>query len=236
VVKNQMNHEKLFAALKGTLVVSCQALPGEPLHGSDIMAKMAKAALIGGASGIRANSKKDIDAIKREVELPVIGLVKKEYEDSEVFITATELEVRELLDTEAEIVALDATLRKRPRGDSLEKLITLLKTSGKAVMADISTFREGVEAIKLGADCLSTTLTGYTGYSVQKSGPNLKLIKQLSGLPVPVFAEGKIATPEQAKDALDSGAHAVVVGTAITRPQLITRGFADIIKERKVIQ
>lgn len=231
-----MNHEKLFASFQGTLIVSCQALSDEPLHGPDIMARMAKAALMGGASGIRANSKADIEAIKTETDLPVIGLVKKDYEDSKVFITATEREVEELLGTKAEIVAIDATKRKRPRGESLEKLIMLIKRNGKAVMADISTYQEGVDAIELGVDCLSTTLAGYTEYSVQNNGPDFNLIKQLSELRVPVFGEGKISTPVQAKQALEAGAHAVVVGSAITRPQLITRNFVDMINKGRVIQ
>ncbi|HEX7063684.1 MAG TPA: N-acetylmannosamine-6-phosphate 2-epimerase [Bacillales bacterium] len=230
-----MEHSKLFQTLKGTLIVSCQALPDEPLHGSEIMAKMAEAAYLGGASGIRANSKEDIVAIKKVVDLPVIGLIKKNYEDSEVFITPTASEVDQLIDTDAEIVAIDSTIRKRPRGERLDELISRIKRNGKAVMADISTYDEGVEAVKRGVDCLSTTLSGYTGYSVSQEGPDFALIEKLAALPIPVFAEGKVSTPEQAKQALSAGAHAVVVGSAITRPQLITKSFAHAIKTGKVI-
>ncbi|WP_263707927.1 N-acetylmannosamine-6-phosphate 2-epimerase [Shouchella tritolerans] len=218
--------------IKGGLIVSCQALEDEPLHGSMIMAKMAKAAKWGNAVGIRANSVQDIQAIKNEVDLPVIGIIKREYAGSEVYITPTKAEVNELLSTGVDMIAIDATNRKRPNGERVEQLVRHIQTNRCLVMADISTFDEGVEAAKLGVDCISTTLSGYTPYSPQQPGPDFHLLEQLvRELNMPIIAEGRIQTPEQAKKAIELGAHAVVVGSAITRPQLITHTFAEKLKQ-----
>ncbi|XOQ14260.1 MAG: Putative N-acetylmannosamine-6-phosphate 2-epimerase [Shouchella clausii] len=218
--------------IKGGLIVSCQALEDEPLHGSMIMAKMAKAAKWGNAVGIRANSVQDIQAIKNEVDLPVIGIIKREYPESEVYITPTKAEVNELLSTGVNMIAIDATNRKRPNGERVEQLVRHIQTNRCLVMADISTFDEGVEAAKLGVDCISTTLSGYTPYSPQQPGPDFHLLEQLvRELNMPIIAEGRIQTPEEAKKAIELGAHAVVVGSAITRPQLITHTFAEKLKQ-----
>ncbi|GIN14495.1 putative N-acetylmannosamine-6-phosphate 2-epimerase [Shouchella clausii] len=218
--------------IKGGLIVSCQALEDEPLHGSMIMAKMAKAAKWGNAVGIRANSVQDIQAIKNEVDLPVIGIIKREYAGSEVYITPTKAEVNELLSTGIDMIAIDATNRKRPNGERVEQLVRHIQTNRCLVMADISTFDEGVEAAKLGVDCISTTLSGYTPYSSQQPGPDFHLLEQLvRELNMPIIAEGRIQTPEEAKKAIELGAHAVVVGSAITRPQLITHTFAEKLKQ-----
>jgi len=218
--------------IKGKLVVSCQALENEPLHSSFIMAKMALAAKIGGASGIRANSKADILAIKEEVSLPVIGIVKRDYEDSEVFITATQKELEELLESGCEMIAMDATSRKRPGGVTLEDLVAFLRKKNPAVqlMADISTAEEARTAEQLGFDCVSTTLYGYTNETkgsklYEKDFNFLKTV--LEEVTIPVIAEGNIQTPEMAKQALSLGAHSIVVGGAITRPQNITAAFVQ---------
>ncbi|GIN09998.1 MULTISPECIES: N-acetylmannosamine-6-phosphate 2-epimerase [Shouchella] len=218
--------------IKGGLIVSCQALEDEPLHGSMIMAKMAKAAKWGNAVGIRANSVEDIQAIKNEVDLPVIGIIKREYPESEVYITPTKAEVNELLSTGVDMIAIDATNRKRPNGGRVDQLVRHIQANRCLVMADISTFDEGVEAAKLGVDCISTTLSGYTPYSRQQRGPDFHLLEQLvRELNMPIIAEGRIQTPEEAKKAIELGAHAVVVGSAITRPQLITHTFAEKLKQ-----
>lgn len=218
--------------IKGGLIVSCQALEDEPLHGSMIMAKMAKAAKWGNAVGIRANSVQDIQAIKNEVDLPVIGIIKREYAESEVYITPTKAEVNELLSTGVDMIAIDATNRKRPNGERVEQLVRHIQANRCLVMADISTFDEGMEAAKLGVDCISTTLSGYTPYSQQQPGPDFNLLEQLvRELNMPIIAEGRIQTPEEAKKAIELGAHAVVVGSAITRPQLITHTFAEKLKQ-----
>lgn len=211
----------------GSLVVSCQALPLEPLFGMQHMSVMARAAKEGGAQAIRSNSPEDIRAIKKETGLPVIGLWKKDYEGSDVYITPTLEDALAVHDAGADIVALDATGRLRPGFLNLEQTITELKRRGIPVMADISTYEEGVLAVEYGADCISTTLAGYTPYS-EGPLPRLELVRRLSDkLDVPVIAEGGIWTPEQAGEALAHGAYCVVVGSAITRPQLITERYVS---------
>ncbi|WP_408008498.1 N-acetylmannosamine-6-phosphate 2-epimerase [Pseudalkalibacillus sp. A8] len=222
----------VFQQLKGGLIVSCQALEDEPLHGSEMMAKMAKAAQIGGAVGIRANGAEDILEIKKSTNLPIIGLVKKSYQDSEIYITPTCDEVEELIKANVDIVAIDATIRKRPHGQEAEELIKLIHTHKKLVMADVSTYEEGVGAAAMGVDCISTTLSGYTTYSPSIKGPDFQLVERLAKrLAIPVFAEGRYHSPEDARKALQLGAHSVVVGSAITRPQEITRRYTNFIKK-----
>lgn len=221
-----------FDKLQGKLVVSCQALEDEPLHSSEIMAKMALAAKQGGATGIRANSVQDIQAIKKEVDLPVIGIIKRDYSDSPVFITATLKEVQELLASGAEMLAIDATDRKRPNGGTLEELITYVKKHAPKIqlMAYTSTVEEAVQAEKLGFDCVGTTLIGYTEETRGQSlyAEDFAILKEIKEkVSIPVVAEGKLDTPELAQQALVNGADFVVVGSAITRPQLITKKFAE---------
>jgi N-acylglucosamine-6-phosphate 2-epimerase len=212
---------------KRGLIVSCQALPGEPLFGDGIMAKMALAAEQAGAIGIRTNGVKDIADIKKSVSIPVIGLIKRDIPGSEVYITPTLKEVNEIMDAGADIVALDVTDREN-RLQTAKQLIDHIHTMGKFVMADISTFDEGMQAEKLGADLVSTTLSGYTTYSRQQEGPDLELVKVLhASLQVPLVAEGRIWSPEEAVQALESGANFVVVGSAISRPQLITKRYVE---------
>ncbi|MDO7906846.1 N-acetylmannosamine-6-phosphate 2-epimerase [Paenibacillus sp. JX-17] len=218
----------ILQQLRFTLIASCQALPGEPLHGSEIMARMALAAQEGGASAIRANSAADVQAIKKAVSLPVIGLVKRDYPDSDVYITPTLREIDELAEAGADLIALDATRRPRPGGVTLERMVSYIQERGLLSMADISTLEEAVYAGTLGVSCVSTTLSGYTPYSPQLEGPDLTLVQAAAAaLPVPVIAEGRIQEPGQVQAALQAGAHAVVVGSAISRPQLITRRFAE---------
>ncbi|ASQ19374.1 N-acetylmannosamine-6-phosphate 2-epimerase [Enterobacter cloacae] len=216
--------------LKGKLVVSCQALENEPLHSPFIMSRMALAARQGGAAAIRANSVVDIEAIKEQVTLPVIGIIKREYPDSEVFITATMKEVDELMTVSPAIIALDATDRARPGGESLATLVTRIRTRYPSVllMADIATVDEAVTAQALGFDCVGTTLYGYTAQTAGHALPDddcqfLKAV--LAAVTVPVVAEGNVDTPERAARCLALGAHMVVVGGAITRPQQITERF-----------
>ncbi|MCC5890565.1 MAG: N-acetylmannosamine-6-phosphate 2-epimerase [Alkalibacterium sp.] len=222
----------MIEKIKGGLVVSCQALEDEPLHSSFIMSKMAKAAEEGGAIGIRANSKDDIKAIKQETDLPIIGIVKRDYTDSNVYITATMKEIDELMESGCEMIALDATSQKRPNGESLEAFIHDIRKKYKNVllMADTATLEEAIEADKLGFDVISTTLVGYTDYSKNQDifSQDYELLKQyIEQINCPVIAEGGIDTPEKARGCLEAGAHAVVVGSAITRPQLITKRFKD---------
>ncbi|GAA0744656.1 N-acetylmannosamine-6-phosphate 2-epimerase [Clostridium oceanicum] len=208
------------------LIVSCQALEDEPLYSSFIMGRMAKAAKEGGAVAIRAQSRQDIEEIKKVTSLPVIGLVKRKYDDSDIYITPTKVEIDELLKSGCEMIALDCTLRKRPNNENLKSLIDYVHENKKLVMADISTFEEGINAEKLGVDCISTTLSGYTPYSKKSDEPDFELLEELvDSTNIPVIGEGKINTPDDLKKALEIGAYSVVVGSAITRPQLITQKF-----------
>lgn len=217
--------------IKGKLIISCQALPDEPLHSSFIMGRMALAATQGGASGIRAQSMEDIIEIKKNTNLPIIGIVKRNYDDSDIYITPTKKEVDELLAVGCEMIALDATNRKRPHDEKIEDLISYIKSKGVETMADCSTYEECMEAQRIGFDCVSTTLCGYTPYSELIDGPNVDLVKKLvADLDIPLIAEGKINTPEDLKAVLEAGAYCAVVGGAITRPLQIAKRFAEVIK------
>ena len=224
-----MDPSSIFTRLQGGLIVSCQALEDEPLHGSQIMAAMARAAVQGGAVGIRANSPADITAIRAAVDLPLIGLYKARISGYKVYITPTVLHACAVAVAGADVIALDATQREHPDGLTAAGLIDLVKQqTKKPVLADVSTLAEGLAAWQAGADAISTALSGYTGYSPQQEAPDFTLLRKLiAELPIPVLAEGRIATPEQAARALELGAFAVVVGSAITRPQWITRQFAQ---------
>jgi N-acylglucosamine-6-phosphate 2-epimerase len=217
----------LVERIRGGLVVSCQALETEPLHGPFFMAALAYAAERGGAVGIRANSPEDLQAVRRITTLPLIGLWKVSYPNSEVYLTPTFTEAVAVAGAGAEVIAVDATARPRPDRRDLSTLIRSIREElGRPVLADVSTLEEGVAAAAAGADLISTALAGYTVYSRQMEGPDLDLVADLaSRLPVPVLAEGRIWTPEEAQDAIARGAHAVVVGGAITRPQQITQRF-----------
>ncbi|WP_078429098.1 N-acetylmannosamine-6-phosphate 2-epimerase [Alkalihalobacterium alkalinitrilicum] len=225
-----MNKQHVFEQLKGGLIVSCQALADEPLHSSYIMSKMAVAAKRGGAVGIRANSYEDIVEIKKEVNLPVIGIVKRDYDDSEIYITPTIQEVEEVARAGAEIVALDATNRIRPNGRMLEDFYQEVREKFPEIllMADVSTYEEGVYASELGFDLVATTLSGYTPYTNGVELPNIELLKRLATkLDLPVMAEGGYWTTDDLESAVDSGAYACIVGSAITRPMEITKRFVN---------
>lgn len=226
----------MLKAIQGGLVVSCQALPHEPLHSSFIMSRMAIAAEQGGARGIRANSKEDIIAIKEVSSMGLIGIVKRDYEDSEVFITATTVEIDELLESGCDMIALDATSRTRPGGQTLKQLVeyTRNKKPEMLLMADISTLEEAVYAEQLGFDCVSTTLHGYTPYTADNKlyDHDFEFLKKvLQHIHIPVIAEGNVITPEMYKRCLEVGAYSVVVGGAITRPLEITKRFVQIVAD-----
>lgn len=214
--------------IKRGIIVSCQALEDEPLHSSFIMAKMALAAKEGGAVGIRANSYSDIIAIKKEIDLPLIGIVKRCYDDSEVYITPTEKEVDEIASAKAEIIAIDATLRKRHGDTTLESIVKYIrkKYPGIFLMGDISTYEEGINAYKLGFDLISTTLSGYTPYTKEVMLPDFNLLKKLiKAVEIPVICEGGIWTLEHVENCFSIGAYSAIIGTAITRPKEITERF-----------
>lgn len=223
------------------LIVSCQALPDEPLHSSFIMGRMAKAAKEGGACGIRANSREDIEEIKRNVELPIIGIVKKEYADSPVYITPTMREVDALVEAGADIIALDATGSRRPDDVLLDDFVEEIRNRypGQPLMADCSTVEEVLHADRLGFDFLGTTLVGYTEQSAGKQieENDFEIIRQiLEMVNHPVIAEGNINTPQKARRVLEIGCYSVVVGSIITRPQVITRTFTEEIDKLAMAQ
>lgn len=218
--------------LRGKLIVSCQALPHEPLHSSFIMGRMAKAAQEGGACGIRANTREDIAEIKSQVDLPIIGIVKRDYGDSDIYITPTIREVDELMEVKPEIIAVDATVSLRPGGQTLDAFFKEVreKYPQQQLMADCSTVEEALHADALGFDFIGTTLVGYTrqseGSKIEEN--DFEIIRSIvSQVKHPVIAEGNINTPEKARRVIELGAFSVVVGSIITRPQLITRNFAE---------
>lgn len=214
--------------IKGKLIVSCQALEHEPLHGSDIMRKMAKAAKEGGACAIRANGVNDVIAIKEETQLPVIGLIKRDYPNCEVYITPTIKEIDELIHSGCEIIAMDATNRCHPDRVSLKEKVDRIHQANRLAMADISTLEEAIFAQSIGFDIVSTTLSGYTPYSKQQETPDVELVGQcVRNLAIPVIAEGRIFSIEDIKAVKAQNPFAIVVGSAITRPQIITKRFAD---------
>ena len=221
--------------LKGKLIVSCQALPHEPLHSSFIMGRMALAAKEGGAAGIRANTKEDIAEIQAQVDLPIIGIVKRDYEDSKVYITPTMKEIEELMEVKPEIIALDATVDLKPGGKTLDGFYREIRAAypEQLLMADCSPAEEALHADELGFDFIGTTLVGYTEQSrgLKIEADDFAIIRQIvAKARHRVIAEGNINTPEKARRVIELGAFSVVVGSIITRPQLITKSFAEALK------
>lgn len=224
----------MIKGLAGGLIVSCQAYPGEPLRHPETMAQMAEAAVAGGAVGLRAQGLADISFIKGRAEVPLIGLWKVGHDG--VFITPTLRHAVAVREAGAEIVALDGTRRPRPDGLTLADTIAALRVGAPTVvMADCGSLDDALAARDAGADLIGTTLAGYTGERPRTEGPDLDLLAQLvTRLPdIPIIAEGRIHTPTQARAALDTGAHAIVVGTAITHPTTITGWFTQALTETR---
>lgn len=225
---------KILEQIKGGLIVSCQALPHEPLYDSYIMSKMAYAAMLGGAVGIRANTIVDILAIRKRVDLPIIGIIKQEYDGSDVYITPTMDEVDALVEIGCDIIATDATNRIRPNGKTFEDFFSEVRAKypNQLFMADTSCFEEGQLAERLGFDLIGTTMAGYTPYTKGRTLPDLELIEKYSKeLNVPIIAEGGIWSPEDLKNVYKAGAFSAVCGTAITRPMDITKRFVKALDE-----
>ena len=223
----------LIEILKGKIIVSCQAMPNEPLYKEDCMLAMMASVINGGAAGLRVAGARDVKNAKK-FAVPVIGLTKPEELPENwnevVYITPTLNEVNELIEADADIIAFDGTSRTRPNNCTLEKIIETIHSANKLAMADISTFEEGIHCANLGADIISTTLSGYTTESEgQLDKPDYELLKNLvKGLKnTPIILEGRIWEPSDVTKAFELGAHSVVIGSAITRPQLITKRFID---------
>ncbi len=221
--------EPLIEKLRGGLIVSCQAGASDAIFGSAAMADMARAAALGGAVGIRANGPADIAAIRAAVDLPIIGIYKRDLPGLGIRITPTLEDVAEIIRAGATLVAVDATRRGPEEGRlaPAEFIPQIKREFGVPVMADIATYEEGIAAAEAGADIVATTLSGYTAYSPAIPGPDFDLLARLAAaIPAPVIAEGRIATPEHARRLVELGAFAVVVGSMITRPRWITEQYA----------
>ncbi|MFF2327995.1 MULTISPECIES: N-acetylmannosamine-6-phosphate 2-epimerase [unclassified Streptomyces] len=219
-----MTPQELALSLRGSLIVSCQAPPGDPMRETGTLVRLARSAVAGGAAAVRANEPEVVAAIVEAVDLPVIGLWKDG--DTGVYITPTVRHALAIVEAGAAVVAADATDRPRPDGSTFAELVAAVHRAGALVMADVSTLAEGIAAAGQGADFVSTTLSGYVPGTPKQTGPDLGLVAELSAaIDVPVVAEGRINTPGDAAEALARGAHSVVVGTAITAPTALTARF-----------
>lgn len=230
---NMYEKRNFHERTKGNLIISCQALPEEPLHSEFIMGRMALAAEQAGASGIRANSVIDIQEIKRQVDVPIIGIIKEVYEGSDVFITPTMKEIDALVTEGVDVIAIDATNRKRPDGTTITTQFPTIrkKYPEEVFMADCSSYEDAVKASELGFDYIGTTLHGYTTETAGVMLPNFDLIAKLvKDIDTPIIAEGGIWSPEQLKEIMALGVHTSVVGSVITRPFEIAKRFVAVIE------
>jgi N-acylglucosamine-6-phosphate 2-epimerase len=225
-----------FNIIKNGLIVSCQAEGNDPFNTPDGVLLFAKAAIMGGAAGIRTEGFEKTKKIKENVNAPVIGLIKSYFEDGFVRITGSFEDVEKLIDTGCDVIAIDGTFRKREGFTGPDFIKEVKKRYGVCVMADIALYEEGAACEAAGADCLSTTLSGYTPETtgLQHNEPDFNLLKNLAVvLKLPVIAEGRVNTPEYAARMIQSGAWSVVVGTVLTRPRIVTGWFVDAIKNVK---
>ncbi len=232
-----MEYLNSIANVRNGLVVSCQFDPDDPFNKPEYVSLFALSAQKGGAAGIRTEGKDNIKEVKSRVALPLIGLIQSTYPDGSVLITSDFKEIGEIIEAGADIVALDVTERIRPNGLTGFEFLRRVRVNhpGTLLLADVSTFEEGVQAAELGADMVSTTLSGYTPGTLEKGkeGVDFELIERLvDSLVIPVIAEGRILSPSEAGHALELGAYAVVVGAAITRPTVITQMFVHEIQMR----
>ncbi len=225
--------ENIVNRLKNKVVVSVQAMPSEPLYLEKCMAAMMKSVVKGGAGGLRVAGVRDVKNAKTLFDIPVIGITKPDIIPANwqeiVYITSTVNDVLSLISAGADVIAFDGTSRPRPDGSTLSEIIKYIKINKRVSMADISTVEEGISCAKLGANLLSTTLSGYTQFSQNRGdGPDFELLENLvKETNVPVVLEGRIWEPEEVDRAFELGAHCVVIGSAITRPQLITKRFVQ---------
>ena len=236
--EENMKKEEFLKAIHGKMIISCQAVAGEPLYVEEksVMYLMARAAKQAGTPAIRTSGIRDVIAIKEETGLPVIGLVKVQYEGFESYITPTMKEVDELVSVGSDVIALDCTMQKRGDGKSIAEFIAEIreKYPNVVLMADISNYEEGIHAWKCGVDILGTTMSGYTSYTPKTEEPDYDLMRRLSAdVDIPVIGEGKIHDPAAAVKALQTGVWAIVVGGAITRPLEIAKRFMKAIENEE---
>ncbi len=231
-----MTKQEILDAIHGKMIISCQAIPGEPLYLEDdsVMYLMARAAKRAGTPAIRTSSIRDVVAIKKETRLPAIALVKINYPGYDSYITPTMKEVDDLVAVGSDVVALDCTLRRRGDGTTINEFIAQIREKYPDIilMADISNYEEGINAWKCGVDIVGTTMSGYTDYTSKKDEPDYELMRRLAAdIDIPVIGEGKIHYPDQAVKALQTGIWSIVVGGAITRPLEIAERFMKAIDE-----
>ena len=217
--------------LRGGLVVSCQAPPHSPLHDPVAIAAIAQAATLNGALGVRIDTPIHVSAVRQRVKTPIIGLWKRQLKGYEVYITPQYEDAAAIAYSGADIIAIDATQRQRPNGESIAELIGRIHNElGKLVMADVDTIENAQAAAAAGADIVGTTLYGYTNETKHLSPPGFELLVQMvENLDIPVICEGGIASPKMAREALNLGAYAVVVGTAITGIDYLVKAYRDAI-------
>lgn len=227
-----MNKEEFLNLIKGEMIISCQAVKGEPLYVEEksVMYLMARASKQAGAKCIRTSSIRDVIAIKEETGLPVIGLIKVQYEGFDSYITPTMKEVDELVKAKTDVIAIDCCFSKRGDGKDISDFMKEVrkKYPNQILMADISTYEEAKNAETIGFDIVSTTMSGYSKHTLDKdkTKPDFELLEKcVKGLSIPTICEGKIHSPEQAGEAFRKGAFAIVVGGAITRPLEIAQRF-----------
>ena len=225
---------ELLAAFKNGLIVSCQSEGDDPFNSPHLMVKFALSAKMGGAVGVRTEGIQNIKTFRAEVDLPLIGIIDGQFENGWICVTPDFKDVEAILNAGADMVALDVTPRKRPNGmDGIEFFDEVRNRFDIPLIADISTFEEGIRAAEMGADAIATTLSGYTEQTQKylTDEPDFQLIEELSrAVKIPVMAQGRIWTPQQAKHALTLGAFCAVAGTAITRPRMVTKKFVDSMK------
>ena len=232
----------MIAPLRNKIVVSVQAEGNEPLNTPECLLALSQSVINGGAGALRLCGVKNINHIKKEVPVPIIGLTKLQPTPinwlDKVYITPTMKDVKDLLKTEVGFIALDGTNRPRQDDSTLEDQIALVKNEGKIVICDVSNLDDGLHAVELGATILSTTLSGYTKDTRYKVniGPDFDLLAELiQNTRTPVIMEGRIWQPQEVKQAFEIGAYAVVIGTSITRPQVITKRFINAIPINKEV-
>jgi len=223
---------EILEKIKNKIIVSVQAMPDEPLYKEDCMTAMMRSVVSGGAAALRVAGARDVKNAKELFDIPVIGITKPDKLpdnwQSLVYITPSVEDVNKLVEAGADIIAFDGTTRVREQSP-LKDIIEAIKSADKIAMADISTFEEGLSAERLGADILSTTLSGYTSYTLSNSDePDFELLYRLvKNSSLPVILEGRIWEKSEVTKAFELGAHSVVIGSAITRPQLITKRFTE---------
>ena len=218
----------IFESLNQQLVVSCQPVDNGPLDRIDFVVGMAQAAVNAGAAAVRIEGVANVQTVANVLEVPIIGIVKRDLHDSPIRITCLEQDIDDLIAAGADIIAVDAT--ERPRPVPLAVLVEKIQNSDCLVMADCSTFEDGLAAAELGCEIIGSTLSGYTGGPIPDE-PDYQLIEQWADQGLRIMAEGRIKTPQQAAHALECGAWAVTVGSAITRVEHITSWFVEALRQ-----